>query len=113
MILNSVEAVHDLLDKKAGIYSDRPRFILHAELLVLTFTPYYEKLNELLFRFKLTTFMPFMRNGQNFRDQRRLMQLQLCSQAILDYRPTQLVQVHRFLKNVLYSPERFLDHVHR
>ncbi|PAV15713.1 cytochrome P450 [Pyrrhoderma noxium] len=95
VILNSVEAVHDLLDKKAGIYSDRPRFILHAEL------------------FKLTTFMPFMRNGQNFRDQRRLMQLQLCSQAILDYRPTQLVQVHRFLKNVLYSPERFIDHVHR
>ena len=32
VIINSVHAAHDLLEKRSAIYSDRPNMILHAEL---------------------------------------------------------------------------------
>jgi hypothetical protein len=32
VILNSLQASRDLLDKRSAIYSDRPRFVLLAEL---------------------------------------------------------------------------------
>lgn len=34
VILNSLKAARDLLDKRSSIYSDRPRFVLLAELCV-------------------------------------------------------------------------------
>ena len=34
VILNSLKAARDLLDKRSSIYSDRPRFVLLAELWV-------------------------------------------------------------------------------
>jgi hypothetical protein len=32
LVLNSVEAAHDLLDKRSAIYSDRPRSVVFGEL---------------------------------------------------------------------------------
>jgi hypothetical protein len=34
LVLNSLEAAQDLLDKKGAIYSDRPRFVVIAEMCV-------------------------------------------------------------------------------
>ena len=34
VILHSLEAARDLLDKRSSIYSDRPRFVLLSELYV-------------------------------------------------------------------------------
>ena len=34
LVLNSFDAVHDLLEKKGSIYSDRPRFAMLKELYV-------------------------------------------------------------------------------
>ena len=36
VILNSLQAARDLLDKRSSIYSDRPRFVLLAELCVVS-----------------------------------------------------------------------------
>ena len=35
LVLNSPEAVSDLLDKRAHIYSNRPRFVMAGELMGL------------------------------------------------------------------------------
>lgn len=32
IILDSLQAARDLLDKRSSIYSDRPRFVLFSEL---------------------------------------------------------------------------------
>ncbi|KAH8114944.1 cytochrome P450 [Phellopilus nigrolimitatus] len=95
IILNSAEAARDLMDRKGANYSDRPRQILHGEL------------------FGLGNTMPFMRYGERFRLQRRLMQQHFNSQAIPSFRPLQHEQVSIFLKNMLTSPERLVHHVHR
>ncbi|KAL6308004.1 hypothetical protein BKA93DRAFT_30809 [Sparassis latifolia] len=34
LVVNSLQAAQDLMDKKSSIYSDRPRFTLHVELQV-------------------------------------------------------------------------------
>ena len=39
VILHSLQAARDLLDKRSSIYSDRPRFVLLSELYVLSFFP--------------------------------------------------------------------------
>jgi len=32
IVLNTAQAAHDLMDKRAAIYSDRPRMIMFVEL---------------------------------------------------------------------------------
>ncbi|KAL5525100.1 hypothetical protein ACEPAF_8969 [Sanghuangporus sanghuang] len=95
IVLNSAEAARDLFDKRAANYSDRPRFILHGELYGT------EKL------------MPFITYGDRFRAQRRLMQQYFNSQAITSFIPLQTSQLRIFLQNLVQSPERFRQHMHR
>jgi hypothetical protein len=40
IILNSLQAARDLLDKRSSIYSDRPRFVLLSELCVSSSQPH-------------------------------------------------------------------------
>ena len=40
VILHSLQAARDLLDKRSSIYSDRPRFVLLSELYAFSFTPF-------------------------------------------------------------------------
>ncbi len=35
IVLNTLKATKDLLDKRGSIYSDRPRMVLHMEMYVL------------------------------------------------------------------------------
>ena len=58
VILNSLEAATDLLDKRSAIYSDRPKMYVAGELLgwdqTLVLTPYGDRFREvrrLLFQF--------------------------------------------------------------
>lgn len=39
LVLNSVEAARDLLDKRSAKYSDRPHFILLVDMFVCTSSP--------------------------------------------------------------------------
>lgn len=38
IVLNSLQAARDLLDRRSSIYSDRPRFVLLSELFVVDFS---------------------------------------------------------------------------
>ncbi|THH01886.1 hypothetical protein EW145_g6841 [Phellinidium pouzarii] len=95
LIVNSVEAARDLMEKKGAIYSDRPRMFILGELMGWSNT------------------LPFLSYGERFRKHRRMMQQHFNSHAVTAFRPVQSGQVHAFLRRVLEKPENFRKDVHR
>ncbi|KAI0364043.1 cytochrome P450 [Pilatotrama ljubarskyi] len=95
VILNTIEAARDLLDKRSTKYSDRPSMILHSEMIgqeaALVSIPY----------------------GDRFRKHRKWLYDGVGNKEKLrSYQDLKYREVHRLLRNLLESPERFLDHIH-
>ncbi|KAF4611646.1 hypothetical protein D9613_003745 [Agrocybe pediades] len=95
IILSSLEAVRDLLDKKSSIYSDRPRFVLMAELMGWESASTHQ------------------RYGPRFRKHRRFINQIFNQRAISAFRPLQDREVLILLENMLNAPEAFVDHLRR
>ncbi|KAI0351242.1 cytochrome P450 [Trametes cingulata] len=96
LVLNSLRAAQDLLEKKSSKYSGRPRLILLSELMgwdnVITHMPY----------------------GERFRKHRRWMQDGFQSRdALQGYRPIQRRETYTLLSGLLESPADFVNHIHR
>ncbi|KAI8992776.1 cytochrome P450 [Trametes punicea] len=96
LVLNSLHAAQDLLEKRSSKYSDRPRLVLLSELMgwdnVITHMPY----------------------GDRFRKHRRWMQDGLQSKDILfGYRSIQRRETYTLLAGLIESPADFASHVHR
>ncbi|KZT69366.1 cytochrome P450 [Daedalea quercina L-15889] len=96
VVLSSLAAAQDLLDKRSAIYSDRPRSILIHELMA--FSPN----------------MPLLPYGDEWRRQRRWIQAAFLDKAKLDsYRPIQQREVVSMLSKILQAPEAFASHIRR
>ncbi|KAH8114930.1 cytochrome P450 [Phellopilus nigrolimitatus] len=93
IILNTVEAARDLMDKRSANYSDRPVSILHGDMINWRYQ-----------------FVPY---GDRFRTQRRFIQQYLNSHAVVSFRPLQAEQVSILLKNLLNIPEEFRHHINQ
>lgn len=99
VIINSLDAAIDLLEKKSAIYSDRPLMLMAGELMgwahSLVLSPY----------------------GTRFRDIRRLLHRYVGSRGQLDkvepFHPLIETEAHHFLRRTLDSPERFVEHIRR
>ncbi|KAI0819828.1 cytochrome P450 [Trametes gibbosa] len=95
IVLNTVEAAKDLLDKRSAKYSDRPSMILHTEMIsqqaALVAIPY----------------------GDRFRRHRKWLYDGVGNKEKLkSYQELQRREVNSLVKNLLNDPAHFLDHVH-
>jgi len=96
VVLNSLVAAQDLLDKRNSIYSDRPRSILIHEMM--DFSPN----------------MPLLPYNDEWRRQRRWIQASLLDKAKLDnYRPIQQREIIRMLAGILKTPDEFASLIRR
>jgi len=95
LILNSLEAAQDLLDKRSAIYSDRPNFVL---------------LNDLMGWQNAST---HVRYGPRFRKHRRFIQQTFNSQAVASLRPVQEREICYLIQNLIDKPERISQHLQR
>ncbi|KAM5537299.1 hypothetical protein V8D89_009029 [Ganoderma adspersum] len=96
LVLGSLRAAQDLLEKKSGNYSDRPRLILLAELMgwdnVITHMGY----------------------GDRFRKHRRWMHDNFQTKtALQSYQPIQRRETYTLLSGLLAHPADFLAHINR
>ncbi|KAG5643662.1 hypothetical protein DXG03_000542 [Asterophora parasitica] len=86
IVLNSVEAAVDLLDRRSANYSDRPRFIIY-ELMgwarSITFTGY----------------------GKIFQKHRRMLQEYLNVKKVVRYQPIQARETRVLLQSILSAEE--------
>ncbi|KAJ2934553.1 hypothetical protein H1R20_g2525, partial [Candolleomyces eurysporus] len=83
VIIDSLQAARDLLDKRSSIYSDRPRFVLFSEL------------------------------GPRFRKHRRFMNQMFNSRAVSAFRPLQHKERLTLMEGLLITPDNFVDHLRR
>ncbi|KAJ8508820.1 hypothetical protein ONZ45_g8943 [Pleurotus djamor] len=95
IILNTLQAARDLLEKRSAIYSDRPRSVLLEDLMGWE---------------DATT---NMRYGPRFRKHRRYAQQTFNQGAIRSYRPLQHQEVGVLLNNLARHPSAFVQHLRR
>ncbi|EJD42956.1 cytochrome P450 [Auricularia subglabra TFB-10046 SS5] len=93
IVLNTLEAVTELLDRRGGIYSDRPRFPMIVDLMGWGW---------------ITTFIPY---GPAWRESRRVLHHFFHEGAALKHREAQTLMNLRFLRLILDSPEDFMQHI--
>ncbi|KAI0279444.1 cytochrome P450 [Russula aff. rugulosa BPL654] len=92
-ILNSIKAAHDLLDKRSTIYSDRPLMAALRDLLHMDFN---------------IGFLPY---GPTWRHLRREFHINFLPTELEAFRPFEQRAVHRLLRNLLSSPNKFSKHL--
>ena len=58
--------------------------------------------------------LPFLRYGERFRKHRRWMHDAVGSKgSLLKYRPIQVREAHLLLRNLLETPDNFIEHIYR
>ncbi|KAH9856147.1 cytochrome P450 [Lenzites betulinus] len=96
LVLNSLRAAHDLLEKRSARYSDRPRLILLAELM------------------GWDSVVTHMSCGERFRKHRRWMHDNFQTRdALLAHRAVQHRETCTLLAGLLATPDAFEEHIHR
>ncbi|KAG6826714.1 hypothetical protein H0H92_014761 [Tricholoma furcatifolium] len=94
VVLNSLEAAIDLLDKRSGIYSDRPSF------------PLFDIMG-------LSKGTGFMQYGKVFRNHRRMFQQHLSASKCVAYQDDQTRETRALLRNILSNCKDREDHINR
>jgi cytochrome P450 len=84
IVLNSVDAAHELLDKRGANYADRPRFVLF-EVMGWGVT------------------LTFLRWSPRFKLHRKLLQQSFTQSACKSYRPIQQEEARRAVKAILHK----------
>ncbi|EKM55870.1 uncharacterized protein PHACADRAFT_144742 [Phanerochaete carnosa HHB-10118-sp] len=93
VVLNSMEAAEDLLDKRSGISSDRQQTVMIQEL-----TGWHRS-------------WAGMEYGDAWRQRRRLFHQHFRPLAVPQYHSSQAKAVLNLLQSLLNSPEGFLEHI--
>ncbi|KAJ7453392.1 cytochrome P450 [Mycena latifolia] len=97
IVLSSLEATTALLEKRSSIYSDRPGvpMITDPELMGWEFN------------------VAFMKYGDTWRRNRRLMNETFNAKAVRQYRPMEMTASRALLQRLLDRPDAFLDHFYQ
>ncbi|KAF9005425.1 cytochrome P450 [Cyathus striatus] len=95
VILNTLKAARDLLDKRSRIYSDRPRFVLLTEMMGWE---------------NASTHAHY---GPQFRKHRRFINSTFNQRVVEGFQPLQRKETLNLLENMLDSPNAFLQHFRR
>ncbi|KAJ7873152.1 cytochrome P450 [Mycena leptocephala] len=93
IVLSSLEAAVNLLEKRSAIYSDRARFPMVVELMGWDFN------------------FGLMKYGEHWRAHRRLFHSVFHTEAARLFRPKELTASHELLRRVLHNPDGFMDHL--
>ncbi|KAF8915153.1 cytochrome P450 [Mucidula mucida] len=96
IILNTAQAVQDLMEARATIYSDRPKSWMYGELCG-------RKLN--------VFWLPY--DSPRFKVYRRLLHFGLSPRATQSYRSIMEYETRTLLQNLKKNPESFISHLRR
>lgn len=93
VVLNSLQAVTELLDRRGGTYSDRPPFVMLCGLMGWDWVP---------------SLIPY---GESWRAHRRLVHHFFHEGASKRYREMQTKQNLAFMQALLHTPDDFAEHI--
>jgi hypothetical protein len=104
IVLNSVEAAVDLLERRGAIYSDRPNLVIF-ELYDRDLICHPLCSAHLFIRLGWTRTLSFIRYGKLFQLHRRLLQDYLNAKKVTEFQHIQTMEANAFLQNLLRDPE--------
>jgi cytochrome P450 len=93
IVVNSAEASKELFEKKSALYTDRPRMTMINDIVGLGWH------------------FGFMPHGDEWREHRKLFNHDFNPTSALKYHPMERKWTITFLKNLLDTPQDFLEHV--
>ena len=111
VVLRSIKATKDLLEKRGDIYSDRPEipiyqmYVLESGLSILH-GPSLTKS-----RMKWEWLVPLVRYTEFWRQARKLLDRGLRPGAVVEYHPLQQMKVHALLARLLTNPDQWEVHL--
>jgi len=95
IVISSAQVAVDLLEKRSGIYSSRPRFVVMGEMYLNNDS---------------TLVMPY---GEKWRKHRKLLHSGLMQKAAHSYKPLQEIESKRLVWDLVKRPEKFSDAIER
>ncbi|TFK64017.1 cytochrome P450 [Pluteus cervinus] len=95
IVISSLKVANDLLERRSGIYSDRPRFIVAGEVLTGGL------------------FLPLLSYGDYWRKHRRAAHEGLRSQVVPTYQAAQELEAVTLAQNLIKSPELWYEEIQR
>ncbi|KAJ7607903.1 cytochrome P450 [Roridomyces roridus] len=111
IILSSMQAAVDLLERRSAIYSDRPQLTMANELMGWDFHLGKNTSSEVRHYVADLILTAFMRYGEQWRAHRRLFQNTFQADAIKKFHSTELLSAHLLLRRILDDPENVLLHL--
>ncbi|KAI0076590.1 cytochrome P450 [Panus rudis PR-1116 ss-1] len=93
VVVNSLGAVTDLLDKRSSIYSDRPHMTMLYDLVGFHWT------------------LVFTRYGEQWRDMRRAFHQEFNQDAVKQFRDIEVKACHELLRRYVACPEMFMESI--
>lgn len=117
LIINSQEAATDLLEKRAAIYSDRPRLVMAVELSgnhIARFLPLLLHWSPIPFFVGFSFSTVLMRHGSIHKMFRKLLSQALHPRVVQqDFAPLQERLTRHLVKALLDDPDNFVRHIHQ
>ena len=112
VILNSLEVITDLLEKRSSNYSDRKHTTMMIELYVSQFFHFKNLLKFWLRgRMNFRINMALMPYGLWWRKHRKSFHEYFHRNVVNKYQPIQSQEVRAFLRRLLVAPDDFLQHI--
>ena len=112
VILNSLEVISDLFEKRSSNYSDRKQTTMLVELYVShSFYPEEYVKNTDRCRMNWRIGLGTMPYGLWWRRHRRLFHEYFHRNAVENYQPIQIQEIQAFLRRLLVTPDDFLHHI--
>jgi cytochrome P450 len=113
VIINSLEIAHELLDRRGGIYSNRPRMVTFSEMYV-AFSVYTSVRSSLWnTRMGWESIIVQMNPGVRWRKHRRTIQEKFSPGHVRNYAEKQKSVVYSFLAGLGKTPEKLRNHIKR
>lgn len=118
IVLNSYQAARDLLEKRGGIYSSRPRMVMLTELYVYFYSPLSSDVCALA---TLTLFsrmgwgevLSHQRGGPRFRKHRRIIQELFSAKQTSQYSHVLRKEAYATLADLGKTPDDLMKHLKR
>jgi hypothetical protein len=111
LILCSLERTTDLFEKRSSNYSDRPHSPMLVDLYVSDSLHVNHCQKKACFRIKWDFSFGVQPYGVRWRRHRRTFHDFFNINAVSKYQPIQRREVHAFLRQLLVTPENFLQHI--
>jgi hypothetical protein len=113
IVLNSLEVITDLLERRSSNYSDRKQTTMMIELCVPSYSFLLKELvkNAARCRMDLGISMSRMPYGLWWRKHRKTFHEYFQRNAVNKYQPIQRQETRAFLRRLLITPDNFFHHI--